>query len=127
MYSTFLGACLAGVALSLQINSGLHLPENTTPAINFTQAGASRAISTQVCQRTATRNKAAVPDFYTLYAGSSKFEDSAFPHGGADIFAWADASETSNLGTNIVWKRASEAFPSHTLFGTNGVTPEDMR
>ena len=124
MYSTFLAACLAGVGLSLQLESALQLP-NTSPAFNFAQAS---AVSATVCQRTADRNKAAVPDFYSLYAGSTAFSDTAFAHTSKDVFAWADAKETDTVGGSAaVWKRASEVFSDHTLFGSKGVTPQDMR
>ena len=124
MYSTFLAACLAGVGLSLQIESALNLP-GTSPAFNFAQAS---AVSATVCQRTADRNKAAVPDFYSLYAGSTAFSDTAFAHTSKDVFAWADAKETDTVGGSAaVWKRASEVFSDHTLFGSKGVTPQDMR
>ena len=90
MYTTFLSACLASVALSLNIKSKLQLPD-TSPVQNFSQTGAT--ISTSVCQRAANRNKEEVPDFYQLYAGSDVFNDTVFPHNSADILAWGDANE----------------------------------
>ena len=127
MYSTFLGACLASVALSINLTSKsklqLQLPD-TSPVEFFAQTG---DISTEVCQRTANRNKEAVPDFYELYAGSEVFSDSAFPHTSADALAWPDANETWHSGNSYEWKRAKDFFSDHTLFGTNGITPQDMR
>ena len=83
---------------------------------------------TAVCQRTPDRNKAELPDFYTLYSGSAAFDDTAFPHTSADVFAWADAMETDSVSSSsIQWRRAKDVFSDHTLFGTNGVTPQDMR
>ena len=124
MYTTFLGACLASVALSLNIRSELQIPD-TSPVKYFAQAGAT--VSTTVCQRTANRNKEEVPDFYKLYSGSEVFNDSVFPHTSADVLAWADANESFHSHSNFTWKRAKDAFSDHTLFGTNGVTPQDMR
>ena len=75
--------------------------------------------------RTATANKAPVPDFYSIYAGSDLFTDDKFPHS-AEAFAWSDASETyssANESADTVWKRAKTAFPGKSLFGTNGITP----
>ena len=124
MYSTFLAACLAGVGLSLQIESTLQLPD-TSPVFNLAQTS---NVSANICQRTADRNKAALPDFYSLYAGSTAFSDTSFAHTSKDVFAWADAKETDTVSSsNIVWKRASDVFSDHTLFGSNGVTPQDMR
>ena len=124
MYSTFVGACLAGVAMSLKIRSGLQLPESKP--MSFAQTGAP--VPVDICQRTATMNKEDVPDFYALYAGSSAFDDTSFPHTSANIFAWADANEKDELeGDTVVWKRAKDAFPDHTLYGSNGVTPQDLR
>ena len=70
-------------------------------------------------------NKAALPNFYELYSGSSMFTDSAFSHDG-EALAWTDASEvyeSAAEATGSVWKRASEVFTGKSLFGTNGITP----
>ena len=73
-------------------------------------------------------NKKAVPDFYTLYgSGSSDYTDPDFSHTSKNILAWSDAKETFAKGNKYQWKRAKEVYSDHTLFGTNGVTPQDMR
>ena len=124
MYSTFLGACLAGVALSLNVQSGLQIPD-TSPVQYFAQAS---TVPAATCQRTAARNKAELPDFYTLYGGATAFNDTSFAHTSKDVFAWADAKEVDSVSSNaIVWKRANTVFSDHTLFGSKGVTPQDMR
>ena len=60
-------------------------------------------------------------------SGSTKYTDNDFKHDWS-AFAWTDASETFTEITdaNTKWKRASEAFPGKTLFGTNGITPQDI-
>ena len=126
MYSTFLGACLASVALSLTIESQLQLPDTSPVEYFFSQTEAD-AISTAICQRTANRNKEAVPDFYKLYAGSTVFTDTTFPHTSANVLSWADAKETwGSAYSSYTWKRAKDNFSDHTLFGSKGVTPQDM-
>ena len=127
MQLTFLSACLASVALSMQLKNGLNIPEDSQN-IALSQTKATSNLSTSICQRTFERNKAELPDFYSLYASSSAYEDPDFSHTGGKIFAWADASETDTLtDASLKWKRAKDAFADHTLFGTNGVTPQDLR
>ena len=86
-------------------------------------------MSVEICQQTAARNKAEVPDFYALYAGDNAFSDDVFTPDD-EAFAWSNAQEVYEYSSHlsqIQWKRAKEAYPGHTLFGTNGVTPHDMR
>ena len=85
---TFIGACLAVAALSLEVvtvadNEITDAGDDQTPAAIteiLSQAEAATAISAKICQRAPARNKAAVPDFYKIYGGTSVFTDSAFPH-----------------------------------------------
>ena len=59
---SFLGACIAGVALSLKLAN--QTPSPMAELLSQTKAG---DISAEVCQRSATRNKKDVPDFYQIY------------------------------------------------------------
>ena len=103
----FLGACMASVSLSLKL-------ANQTPSA-FAQIleEAKAPISGDVCQRTATRNKLAVPNFYQLYEQNNLFEDLTFPHTDQAL-AWTDAGEVYTSKTEAegaVWMRAKDAFP----------------
>ena len=89
---SFVGACIAGVALSLKFNEVDQTSAAITEILSQTEAG---AISAAICLRAPTRNKdaAAVPDFYGIYGGTSQFTDSTFSHDWTAV-AWTDASET---------------------------------
>ena len=65
-----------------------------------------------------------MPNFYEKLNGSAKYIDKDFKHDWSS-FAWEDADETfTDIASETTeWKRASEAFPGKTLFGTNGITP----
>ena len=118
---SFVGACIAGAALSLTIEPIHQTPAALTEILSQTEAG---SISAEICLRTAARNKAALPAFYDILGGSSKYTDPDFKHDWSS-FAWSDASETFTeiAEATTTWKRASVAFPGKTLFGTNGITP----
>ena len=133
MYSPFISACLMGVALSLKMRSGLEIdveehlmPTNVTPAAGPTftliQTGEDATFSSEVCQQAATRNKAPLPDFYSILNGSSKFSDDTFSHESSDVFAWSNADESYQYSSHIpkiTWKRAKEAYKEegYSLFG----------
>jgi hypothetical protein len=143
MYSSFMSACLMGVALSLKMRSGLEIdveehlmPTNVTPAAGPTfalvQTGEDATFSSKVCQQAATRNKAPLPEFYSILNGSSDFADDTFPHTSSEVFAWSDADESYRYKrhiSKITWKRAKDVYKSegYTLFGENGISPQDMR
>ena len=139
MYKQFIGTCLMGVALSLKIESGIDLenliPENGfTPAEEptFTFAQQKKTISSKVCQKVPDRNKANLPDFYGILNGGDAFTDDAFPHTSNDVFAFSDADETYryHIPAKESWMRAKDVFTKekgYSLFGKNGVTPQDMR
>ena len=114
---SFVGACFAGAALGLNIKS-----IGQTPAALAEIESAT--VTAEICLRTATRNKAALPEFYDILGGSTKYTDTDFKHDWSS-FAWSDASETFTevAAATTTWKRASVAFPQKTLFGTNGITP----
>ena len=61
---SFLGACIAGVALSVSLKFN-HL-EHETPS-SLAQILNATDIAADVCQRAPTWNKMDVDDFYTLY------------------------------------------------------------
>lgn len=117
---SFVGACFAGAALGLNIKS-----IGQTPAALAEIESAT--VTAEICLRTATRNKAALPEFYDILGGSTKYTDTDFKHDWSS-FAWSDASETFTevAAATTTWKRASVAFPQKTLFGTNGITPQDI-
>ena len=108
---SFIGACIASAALSMNIK---HIDQ--TPAA---LAQIEAAIDTKICHRTAERNKADLPDFYSILNGNAKFTDPVFKADWTSM-AWADAGETFPHFTaaDTVWKRASEVFAGKTLFGT---------
>ena len=56
---SFLGACIAGVALSVRLEH--ETPSSLAQILNATD------IAADVCQRAPTWNKMDVDDFYTLY------------------------------------------------------------
>ena len=64
-------------------------------------------------------------DFYSIYSGSKKYSDTFTPN--SDALYWRDMDENmSSKEQGIKWTRASEAFPDLTLFGPNGVGPDDI-
>ena len=107
---SFIGACIAGAALSISLRL------DQTPAA---LAQLEAAIDTKICLRTAERNKADLPDFYSILNGDAKFTDPVFKADWTSM-AWADAGEkfTHFTEADAIWKRASEAFVGKTLFGT---------
>ena len=113
---SFIGACIASIALSMNIKQ-----IDQTPAA---LAQIEAAISTKICLRTAERNKADLPDFYSILNGNAKFTDPVFTADWTSV-AWADAGEkfVGIEPKTTVWKRAAEAFPGKKLFGTKGVRP----
>ena len=122
---SFVGACIAGAALSINIEHIHQTPAALTEILSQTEAG---SISAAICLRTAARNKAALPNFYEILGGSAKYTDTDFKHDWSS-FAWKDAGEKFDEveEAEVTWKRASVAFPKKTLFGTNGITPNDIR
>ena len=74
---SFVGACIAGAALSINIEPIHQSPAALTEILSQTEAG---SISADICLRTAERNKAALPDFYELLGGSAKYTDPDFKH-----------------------------------------------
>ena len=56
MYTSFIGACLMGVAVSLQLRGGIQLPKEPLSHSEVLAQTASIPIAT--CQTTANRNKA---------------------------------------------------------------------
>ena len=118
---SFVGACIASAALSINIEPIHQSPAALTEILSQTEAG---SISADICLRTAARNKAALPNFYEILGGSAKYTDPDFKHDWSS-FAWSDASETFTeiAQATTKWTRSSVAFPKKTLFGTNGITP----
>ena len=62
--------------------------------------------------------------------GSTEFSDDVFPHTSTEIFAFSDADETYSEFIPETFRRAKDVFTSekgYSLFGKNGITPQDMR
>ena len=114
---SFIGACIASAALSFNIKD----IDQTPAALAQIEAA---AIDKKICLRTSERNKAALPDFYSILKGSAKYTDPVFKADWTSV-AWADAGEkfVGIEPKTTVWKRAAEAFPGKKLFGTKGVRP----
>jgi len=85
------------------------------------------------CFTAAERNKAPLDDFWTNYRGSTQYSDSEFTPDASSLH-WTDISHsdgsTGSEGarwSGIQWQRAGDVFADHSLYGTNGVTPADVR
>ena len=83
------------------------------------------------CHRSQDRNKADLVEFYSIRSDASPFTDQDFPPDDTSLF-WADQGEGSTRFANdgatyVTWKRASDVYGDHTLFGSNGITPSDVR
>jgi len=78
------------------------------------------------CHSAQDRNKAALPDFFSIYNGTEMYTDPDFKADNDSLY-WADMGEDlSSKASRITWTRASEAFSSYTLFGDDGVHPDDI-
>lgn len=79
------------------------------------------------CMTSANRYKAPLEDFWAIFNGNEQYTDKDFTTDASSIL-WTDHGEThlSDLVPNIEWVRASVAFPGHTLWGSEGVTPDDI-
>ena len=124
---SFVGACVAAMAHSLSIEPAVdQSPAAISELLSQTE---TTAISSAICTRTATRNKAALPDFYGILNGTSKYTDTDFKHDWS-AFAWKDAKEVyDEMATpykTAVWKRAGELYPNNTLWGSRGITSYDI-
>ena len=82
--------------------------------------------TTHGCDFSQNRNKEAVDDFYSIYSGTEKYTDDDFKNNTDSLF-WADIGQSNPLLLQYEWKRAGEALSNRTLFGTHGITPEDVR
>ena len=91
---SFVGACIAAAALGLN----LLVDEDQTPAaltdiLAEKKTAKTAALSSEICLRTATRNKKALPDFYKILGGTTKYTDPDFK-ANWESFAWKDAGES---------------------------------
>ena len=72
-------------------------------------------------------NKEELPDFYSIYAGDTEFNDASFSHENEDVLVWANQDETNRWANHgITWKRIKDIYSDHTLFGKNlrdGINP----
>ena len=88
-----------------------------------------RAAASPTCSTSADRAKADNEDFYALYSGSSTYTDSDFTADSSSLY-WAGFGETrgqmAQTESYVTWARAGEKFSSNTLFGSNGITEEDI-
>ena len=85
-------------------------------------------LDNQTCTSTPERNKATLDDFYGLLDSGAQYSDGDFTPDESSLY-WTGMSEgapQSFAGSSVSWQRASEIFGSHTLFGEDGVTVEDI-
>ena len=94
----------------------------------FAQIGSKQQTKTMhSCDAAHTRMKADLVDFY---GQDELFTDTEFPTD--DALYWADMfsqnfGQMSQLKDRITWVRASTRFPENSLWGTDGITPMDVR
>ena len=94
LIKSFMGACIAVAALSLKFEHINELTDQSPAAITEILSQKKTAtISSEICLRTATRNKAALPNFYGILGGTAKYTDTDFKADWSS-FAWKDAGET---------------------------------
>ena len=86
---SFMGACIAGVALSINLKDLRQTPAALTDILSQTKAA---NISADICLRTANRNKAALPDFNGILNGTTQYTDPDFKADWTSIL-WTDAQE----------------------------------
>lgn len=81
------------------------------------------------CSFSADRSKAALPDRASILGSGNVFTDESFPFGDA-LFWPADGESNSSMAnyySNGFWSRARTTFPTATLWGSENITPEDIR
>lgn len=88
--------------------------------------------STEVpeCNEAVLRNREAPVNFYDIYYDTAygQFLDSSFPYGRNALY-WENHSEygdTSSIENMIEWQRISDVYPGHSLWGDQGIRPEDI-
>jgi hypothetical protein len=78
------------------------------------------------CKSTAERNKAELEDFWGIFNGTTTYVDKDFTADSSSLY-WTDMDESNQGWGELEWKRASDEFKDHSLFGSEGVTPADVR
>lgn len=94
--------------------------------LNLAQIDAE--LVSHTCHTAQDRNKAALDDFYSIYNGSSMYSDDDFKPD-SDSLYWGDFSEGNSWASKesqITWKRASDVYGNASLYGSNGVNPDDI-
>ena len=86
---SFMGACIAATALSINLKHVDQSPAALTEILAETKG----EIDSAICLRTANRNKAALPNFNDILNGSTKYSDPDFVADWTSIL-WEDAGET---------------------------------
>ena len=86
---SFMGACIAATALSINLKHIDQSPAALTEILSQTKD----EIAADICLRTATRNKAALPDFNAILNGTTKYTDPDFKADWTSVL-WEDAGET---------------------------------
>ena len=79
------------------------------------------------CKLSTERNKQPLLDFYTILGGTALFTDNDFTPDSSSLF-WADMGEYPDAflhPNTVTWKRAYDAMPNKTLFGS-GISPDDI-
>lgn len=90
------------------------------------------SFANQSCDFSHARNKEAETDFYSLVNGVNSFTDHQFPKDEAIYWTNGGLEDTNSQPAKdlrsgkIEWSRASDLGESHTLFGDQGVMPEDI-
>ena len=90
----------------------------------FAQTGSQS--SGHHCKFAHERNKAELEDYWSIASGDKLYTDKDFTADESALF-WADIGEGKAGSNEFKWYRASEKLAGHSLFGSNGVTPEDVR
>ena len=123
MNKTFAVACLMAVAMSI-----------TTTCTVDDKATVLAQASSHDCHTAQDRNKADLDDFWSIYNGSSMYTDEGFGHDSSALY-WSDMGESNgdmaDLESYVTWKRITDVYANdsntHTLFGSTGITHEDIR
>lgn len=113
---------LAQIEAQEPLGSILDVPQSQT-----TLAQTGVVYQTHTCDHAQSRNKETIPDFYQI---ESLFSDPDFKVD--DALFWADRGEAngavSEYADKIEWHRASVEFTEkHSLWGSAGITPMDIR
>lgn len=145
MYKSFTISSIAAVAMAARIQSKLHQHANELAQIQEEEdvrcvdchyydregvalaqlkAGTGAVGDGISCTTAYDRIKAPITDdFWAIRDGTAKYTDSQFT-AGPDGISWSTMNEGGPYEW-FDWKRASEHWPNHTIFG-DGISPGDI-